>query len=121
MLAYLCWATAVDATKSRVVRWAWLAGRVAALAAGISTNYFAVLAFLPPAAGEVVRTVLRARRRYRNSSMQLVKRNQTTRLRLMRAVDVRVWIGFALAACPLLIYRPLIAHSIAQFAPYAWN
>ena len=42
------------------MQWIALIGMVVALAAGISTNYFAVLAFLPPAFGELVRTVVRA-------------------------------------------------------------
>ena len=40
---------------------------------------------------------------------------------MLGAIDLRVWIGLAVAASPLLLYRGLIAHSIAQFAPYAWN
>ena len=121
MLAFLCWTISVQPGRLRPVRWAALAGMVAALAAGISTNYFAVLAFLPPAAGELVRTIMKARRRSRGSSMELVSRERTEGSRWLRAVTLPVWVGFAVAASPILIYRPLIAHSIAQFAPYAWN
>ncbi len=68
-----------------------------ALAAGISSNYFAVLAFFPIAAGELVRNVER------------------------RRLELRVWIAMALGAVPLLLYLPLINHAIARFAPHAWN
>src|SRR3569833_690980 len=60
MLAFLCWTAAIDRSRTSAARWIALAGMVLALAAGISTNYFAVLAFLPPAAGELVRTAMRA-------------------------------------------------------------
>ncbi len=106
MLAFLCWSRAVDAERSAGSRWMALAGMMVALAAGISTNYFAVLAFLPVSFGEAARTLIRARQE---------------RVRLLRTVDARVWIAIAVAGTPLLAYRSLIAHSIAQFAPYAWN
>ena len=109
MLALLCWSEAVDATRSIAHRRLALIGMTLALAAGISTNYFAVLAFFPVAAGELTRTVLRARRqRQINDSV-------------LHAVDLRLWAAFAVAATPLLLFRPLIEHSIAQFAPHAWN
>jgi hypothetical protein len=74
-----------------------LAGMAAALALGLSSNYYGVLAFFPIAAGEVVRSV-RARR-----------------------IDVGVWVAMAAAALPLYAYLPLIHHNIAEFAPHAWN
>ncbi|MFP5236097.1 MAG: ArnT family glycosyltransferase [Acidobacteriota bacterium] len=104
MLAFFCWTRVADDSRSPRTRWLALVGMVCALAAGISTNYFAVLAFFPVAAGEATRTFLRARSG-----------------KLVRSIDWRVWGGMLIAASPLLIYRPLIAHSIAQFAPYAWN
>lgn len=116
MLAFLCWSLTGTA-KTRGRRWIALAGMALALAAGISTNYFAVLAFVPVAAGETVRTILRriedraardADRAYRRASP-------------LRAIDFRVWIPLVLAALPLLAFRSMIAHSIAQFSPYAWN
>ena len=121
MLAFLCWTVAIDASGSSRTRWAGLAGMVVALAAGISTNYFAVLAFLPPAAGELVRSIVRARRRRPGSLVEFSRGRQRNRFRAIAGIDFAVWIGFAIAAAPLLLYRPLIAHSIAQFAPYAWN
>jgi hypothetical protein len=111
MLAFYCWTLAVDPMRSTRARSFALAGMVIGLAGGISTNYFAVLAFVPIAAGEATRTVLRARD-------QAQVRGGT---RLLPAVDWRIWIALALAAMPLLAYRGLIAHSIAQFSPYAWN
>ena len=121
MLAFLCWTVAIDGSRSAVRRWVGLAGMVAALAAGISTNYFAVLAFLPPAAGELVRSIVRARRPRPGSLVEFNRSRLRNRFRAIGAIDFRVWTGFAIAAAPLLAYRPLIAHSIAQFAPYAWN
>src|SRR5579863_5734191 len=56
MLAMCCWSVAVDVACTRLGRHLALAGTLVALAAGISTNYFAVLAFFPIAAGEITRT-----------------------------------------------------------------
>jgi hypothetical protein len=121
MVAFFCWSVAADASMSKRARWAALAGMTVALAAGISTNYFAVLAFLPPASGELVRTVRRGRRPRPGTPTEFTKSRRARRFRMLSAIDLRVWIGFAIAALPLLVYRPLIAHSIAQFSPYAWN
>ncbi len=68
-----------------------------ALAAGISSNYFAVLAFFPIAAGELVRNV--SQRRF----------------------EWRIWIALALSGSTFLLYLPLIHSAIARFSPYAWN
>lgn len=113
MLAFLCWALAVDESRSRWGRSCAFAGMILALAAGISTNYFAVLAFCPIAGAECVRTI----RRFGAANNQ----GQSTTKRILRVIDLRIWIGFAVAISPLLVYRPLIERSIAQFAPYAWN
>lgn len=121
MLAFVCWSVAADQSRSGTMRWTALAGMVVALAAGISTNYFAVLAFLPPAAGEAVRTLVRARRSRSGSPLEFKRGRRSGSMRVLTAIDLRMWVGFALGAAPLLVYRPLIAHSIAQFAPYAWN
>jgi len=121
MLAFFCWTTAIDTSRTIFKRWIAWAGMVLALAAGISTNYFAVLAFLPPAAGELVRTAMRVARPRPNAPVEIKNGRQGRRSGLFAAIDLRIWIGFAVAAAPLLLYRPLIAHSIAQFAPYAWN
>jgi hypothetical protein len=111
MLAFLCWATTVDPMRSGKARGLALFGMVIALAGGISTNYFAVLAFLPIAGGEAVRIIMRARE----------EKEVTGRLRIFAAIDWRIWIALLVAGTPLIAYRGLIAHSIAQFAPYAWN
>lgn len=121
MLAFFSWTAAIDTSGTIFIRWLAWAGMVFALAAGISTNYFAVLAFLPPAIGELVRTAMRVSRRSPDAPVELKKGKQARHSGLLGAVDLRMWIGFAVAAAPLLLYRPLIAHSIAQFAPYAWN
>jgi hypothetical protein len=104
MLAFLCWSWTVDPRSGRGQRIAALAGMAVALACGISTNYFAVLAFVPIAVGEAVRTWERQRDKG-----------------LLRSIDWRIWIATGVAAAPLLLYRPLIDHAIARFAPYAWN
>ena len=109
MLAVYCWGRAVDPTPSSTRRWLALLGMVAALAAGISTSYIAVLAFLPIAGGEVAVTMQRWR--------QLGWREDA----FLRSIQLRIWAGLAIAASPLLVYRPLIQHSIAEFAPHAWN
>ena len=105
MLAFFCWSSAVDAAETRGRQTLYLGGLLFALACGISTNYFAVLAFLPAAAGELTRSFLRLRRGAGWS----------------RAIDFRVWVVLLAGALPLLAYRSMMEHSIAQFAPYAWN
>jgi hypothetical protein len=121
MVAFFCWSVMADGSRSASMRWAALAGMTLALAVGISTNYFAVLAFLPPAGGELIRTITRARRPQPGTPVEFRKSRSARRFRRLGAIDVRVWAGFAVAASPLLLYRPLIARSIAQFSPYAWN
>lgn len=67
------------------------------LAAGISSNYFAVLAFFPIAAGELVRNISQ------------------------RRLEWRVWIALAVSGSTLFFYLPLIHRAVATFSPYAWN
>ena len=78
-------------------QFAALAGMTVALAAGISSNYYCVLAFFPIALGEAIDTW------------------KTRRVRL------GCWFGMAVASLPLLAYLPLIRHNIAEFGPHAWN
>lgn len=112
MLAFYLWSRAVDPDLSRSQQRLAVVGMTVALALGLSTNYFAVLAFLPIAAGEVTRAVRR----------MVGNRMAAPLLERVRVVwDLRIWSGLVLAALPLLVYRPLIAHSIAEFAPHAWN
>ncbi|MBA3915097.1 MAG: hypothetical protein H0X25_14865 [Acidobacteriales bacterium] len=76
----------------------WYSGVLAlVLAAGLSSNYFAVLAFFPVAAGQLWYDVRQ------------------------REVTWRVWIALAAGASVLLLYLPLINSAIAVFSPYAWN
>lgn len=109
MLAVLGWSIAVDPLSRTMPRHLALAGMVFALAAGISTNYFAVLAFFPIAGGELALSVSR------------MLASPGPKRSLLRALDLRIWIGLALAGSSLLAYRSMIAHSIAEFAPHAWN
>lgn len=109
MLAFWAWTRAIDTESGRAIRWLGVTAMTLALAIGISTNYFAVLAFCPPAAAEVIRTCMRLRRERGGGQG------------VWHALDLRIWAAMAVAASPLVAYRPLIEHSIAQFAPYAWN
>jgi 4-amino-4-deoxy-L-arabinose transferase-like glycosyltransferase len=106
MVAVLCWSRAVDASSSVTGRRVHLFGMWFALAGGIAINYFAVLAFLPIAAGEMTRSYFKAR---------------WEGVGFLRALDRSIWIALFLAATPLIAFRSMIARSIAQFAPYAWN
>ncbi len=114
MLAVLCWSWTADRAMPRWGRWLSLTGMIFALAVGISVNYFAVLAFLPIAFGEAARTFRKVQRSRQPDESRMGKR-------LWRSLDLRVWLALLIAATPLLLYRPLIEHSIAEFAPYAWN
>jgi hypothetical protein len=109
MLAVYCWAVAVDSTGSPLRKRIALLGMVGALAAGIATSYFSVLAFLPIAGGECARAFEQFRRGGRRKDG------------FIRSVKFRIWIAMAVAATPLLAFRLLIQHAIAEFEPYAWN
>ena len=91
MASLACWMAASDSGGWR--RIAALAGMAVALAAGISSNYYCVLAFFPIAAGETVGWRFR----------------------------IGTWTAMAVASVPLLAYLPLIRHNIAEFGPHAWN
>jgi len=109
MLAVYCWSCAVDPTTPSSRRWFGLFGMVMALTAGISTSYFAVVAFFPVACGELALT------------LQRWSQAGWSRTSFFRSVQPRIWGGMAAAATPLLLFRPLIQHAIAEFAPHAWN
>jgi hypothetical protein len=79
-LSLLCWQS-VDDDRRRILS---LAGLSASLAAALASHYYAVLIFVPLAAGEVARTIVR------------------------RRLDPWVWLAFALATIPLLVFLPLI-------------
>ncbi|HWR37818.1 MAG TPA: glycosyltransferase family 39 protein [Clostridia bacterium] len=93
MLSLVLWRSAVEG-RHRIIA---SVGLAITLAAGISSNYFAVLAFFPIAVGELVR-------------------NFET-----RKIELRVWLALAAGGLPMLFYIPLINHAVAQFGPYAWN
>jgi len=95
MAALLLWAESIDANGVR--RGALLAGLAVALAAGVSSNYYGVLAFLPVAAGEIHFSVG------------------------WRRVRAGAWVAMALASLPLVWYLRLIRLNVAEFAPHAWN
>ncbi len=116
MLAMFCWSVAVDSAGTRFARYLALAGMLLALAAGISTNYFAVLAFVPIAAGELTRTISKL-----SLSRSAIGSRGRTRTTILQTIDFPIWISLAAAGSTLLAYRSLIAHAIAQFSPYAWN
>jgi hypothetical protein len=118
MVAFYLWSRAADATSKSSSRRGAIVGMALALAAGISTNYFAVVAFLPICIGESVRTFVRARE---SAQSRQEERHSWPQIIFGKSIDYAVWIGIFLAAMPFLAYRPMIEHSIAQFAPYAWN
>ncbi len=107
MLALYAWSRAAELGATRLTRLWSLPVLALTLAGGICTNYFAVLAFLPIAFGELTRAFDLP---CRSASRALLKR-----------IDWPVWIVLAASATPLLIFRPLIKTSIALYAPYAWN
>ena len=91
MASLALWMAATDLAGWR--RGVALAGMAIALALGISSNYYCVLAFFPIAIGELVA------RRWRPG----------------------VWLAMTVASLPLIAYLPLIRHDIGEFGPYAWN
>lgn len=113
MLALLCWSRAVDPLSTPLLRRLALAGMTLALAAGICTNYFAVLAFFPIAGGELVR-ILSSSAFYKDRSPSSAPWHRSS-------FNPVIWIALVLAATPLLLFRSLIQTSIAHFAPHAWN
>lgn len=117
MVAFLCWCQGVDPLRKAGTKTIALAGMVLALAAGISTNYFAVLALLPIAAGELVRTFVKVNRNYASARVQETPMRDVLR----ECIDYPIWFALLVSLLPLLAFRGMIAHSIAQFSPYAWN
>jgi len=79
-LSLLCWQSMAD-DRRRILS---LAGLSASLAAALASHYYAVLIFVPLAAGEVARTIVR------------------------RRLDPSVCLAFALATIPLWVFLPLI-------------
>jgi hypothetical protein len=93
MVSLVLWCAAVEGDQQTAA----CVGLAVSLAAGISSNYFAVLAFFPIAAGEVVRAIDQ------------------------RRIELRVWAALAAGGLPIFLYMPLVNRAVARFAPYAWN
>ncbi len=104
MLALYCWSLAADPRSSRS-RMRGLVGMTLAIAIGLCSNYFAILAVCPIAGAELMRMVVTKRSRVRSKSI----------------LDWPVWLGLALGVSPLLAFRRLIEASISKFEPHAWN
>jgi hypothetical protein len=79
-LSLLCWQSVGDEGR----RLLSLVGLTASLAAALASHYYAILIFVPLAAGEVARTIVR------------------------RRLDPSVWLAFAIATIPLWVFLPLI-------------
>jgi len=86
-----------ESSSNSTRRYLYLAAMALALACGLSSNYYGVLAFFPIAAGELYRLI-------------------TT-----RKLHPGVWLAMFLAALPLLAFRPLIHANLTEFGPHAWN
>jgi len=93
MLALVLWRAAIEGPR----RTAASIALSLSLMAGISSNYFAVLAIFPIAAGEIVRTIQH------------------------RRIELRIWIALFFGGLPIFFYMPLVNRAVARFAPYAWN
>ena len=93
VLALLAWRWTHESRRQR-----WAAVLLAfALACGVLSNYYGVLAFFPIAAGELT------------ASLQY------------RRIAWRVWIALAAGALPLIACLPLIHAAVSRFSAYAWN
>jgi hypothetical protein len=95
MAALLLWALSAEAEGWRRI-WLLIA-LTAALAAGVSSNYYGVLAFFPVAAGEIQYSFTSKHWRF------------------------GVWIAALCASLPLVAYLRLIRLNIGEFGPHAWN
>jgi 4-amino-4-deoxy-L-arabinose transferase-like glycosyltransferase len=76
----LCWTSAADGRRRALS----LAVLAVTLAAALCSHYYAVLVFLPLAAGELARSLDR------------------------RRVDLGIWLAFSVATIPLFVFLPLI-------------
>mgnify|MGYP001594038629 CR=1 FL=1 len=91
-LGLLAWQAAADGRR-RVV---WLPVLALALAAGISSSYYAVLLLAPFGLGELVRTVHR------------------------KAVDWGIWLALGAGGGISFLYLPLVARSVDGFSSRNW-
>jgi hypothetical protein len=78
--SFLCWQSATEGHR-RILA---LAGLAATLAAALASHYYAVLVFVPLAAGELARSLRR------------------------RRLDLPIWLAFCVATIPLWVFLPLI-------------
>ncbi len=92
-----CWQSAAEGRR-RILS---LVGLTAALTAALATHYYSVLLFVPLAAGELARSIMRKR------------------------VDLRIWLAFFIATIPLWIFLPLIQagrrHTSTFWAKPRWH
>lgn len=95
MAALLLWSLSAEATGTR--RMLCLVGLAGALAAGVFSNYYGVLAFFAVAGGEISFTLV------------------------MKKWRLGAWLAMLAASLPLLASLRLIRASIAEFGPHAWN
>jgi hypothetical protein len=89
-LSLLCWQSAAEGNYRKLS----LIGLAVSLAAAVSSHYYAVLLFFPLALGEVARSLSR------------------------RRLDLPIWIAFALALTPLLLFLPLIERANTYAATF---
>ncbi|MDP2996344.1 MAG: glycosyltransferase family 39 protein [Bryobacterales bacterium] len=91
-LALLAWQSAADGRRRMV----WLPVLALALAAGISSSYYAVLLLAPFGLGELVRTVQR------------------------KAVDWGIWLAFGAGGGISFLYLPLVTRAVGGYLPRNW-
>jgi hypothetical protein len=91
-VALVCWQSLAQGARRRAVP---LIGLTASLGAANACHYYAVLALLPFACGEVARTASG------------------------RRIDVAVWVSFAASLAPLGLFIPLIKAALA-YSPGFW-
>ncbi len=114
MAAFFCWSETVAPASSAARRRVTLIGMAFALALGICTNYFAVLAFMPIAAGELVRT-------FRTARVRRILPGSSS-AGLLRSIDLRIWLAMLVrraspARVPLShipLHRPVCAVRLEQ-------
>ncbi len=95
MAALLLWTLSVETVGAR--RLICLIGLALALVAGVSSNYYGVLAFFPVAAGEITYGFVAKKWR------------------------IGVWLAMLVGLAPLAVCLRLIRNNIAEFGPHAWN
>ncbi len=110
LMALFCYSGAVAEKTSRGARWLAAVGVAVLLAAGLCTNYFSVLAFVPIITGEAVRAI---------SASRLTDRRGVRGF--LSQVNRPVVLALCVGGTPLLVFHKVIQQSIALYQPYAWN